>query len=45
MTCYEKFNHKSKLYGNFQGFNDIDQSIEVLKNGRIFKNFNENEKL
>ena len=33
------------MYGHFQGFSDIDESIDVLKNGRIFKTFNGNEKL
>ena len=31
VTSYEKFNHKSKLYGKFQRFNAIDGSIELLK--------------
>ena len=28
VTSYERFNHKSKLYGKFQRFNAIDGSIE-----------------
>ena len=28
VTSYERFNHKSKLYGKFQHFNAIDGSIE-----------------
>ena len=35
MTSYERFNHKSKLYGQFQRFNAIDGSVEMLKNGRV----------
>ena len=31
VTSYERFNHKSKLYGKFQRFNAIDGSIEQLK--------------
>ena len=28
VTSYERFNHKSKLYGKFHRFNAIDGSIE-----------------
>ena len=31
VASYEKFNHKSKLYGKFQRFNAINGSVEMLK--------------
>ena len=33
VTSYEKFNHKSKLYGKFQRFNATDGTMKILKNG------------
>ena len=36
---------KPKLSGQFQGFNAVDGSIEMLKSGWISKNLNLNEKL
>ena len=36
---------KFKLSEKFQRFNASDESIEMLKNGWISKNFNKNEKL
>ena len=31
VASYEKFNHKSKLYGKFQRFHVIYGSVEMLK--------------
>ena len=33
VTSYEKFNHKLKLYQEFQRFNAKDENIKILKNG------------
>ena len=46
-TSYEKFSRNRTFEfqtGNFQHFNDIDGSIEMLKNRLISKNFSKNEK-
>ena len=34
-----------KLFGKFQRFNDINESIKMVENSSISKNFNLNEKL